>query len=175
MRFIRNQPWLRNVFPASELPREGPNLISDDVQFTADYFGGGYAIREPQAWFSTATVTKAASDSLVLVDVMPADQTVRLMKASIMRGVAGPQVAALQACLVLGSPDAAQSVALGNPYTNLILAGASATFRNEINIGYQINIPGLSRLYIYFFAGDNIDYLVQFLSIAVPRGVAIGP
>lgn len=175
MRFVRNMPWLRFVFPSSEMPREGPSVISDDVQYTADYFGGGYAIREPQAWYSRKVATKAASDTLVQIDLMPEGETVRILGCGVSRGVAGPQVNALYGALCTVDPAGTTVVPLGDPLTpNLIPAGASINYYGYVPMR-ATNVPGTSRLSFYFYLGDNIDYLFHFFFISVPRGVAIGP
>jgi hypothetical protein len=180
MRFLRSQPWLRFVFPSSEMPREGPSLISDDVQYTADFFGGGYALREPRAWFTQKAVTKLADDTTPVIDGLPAGETVRIFHIGVQRNVVGPQVAALQ-CSILIKIDTPLFVPISSPYDQVIPVGASLNFQGHIELKYPTIVPGANRgdtdveLAVYFYGGDNIAYNFKFLSVSVPRGVNIGP
>lgn len=172
MRFVRNMPWLRNIFPSSEFPREGPNIISDDVQYTADYFGGGYGPREPQAWFSALNVTKTADFQSITIDTMPVGETVRILGAGIQR-IAGNQVVALSSCLQVYSPDLSIKVPLGDPSGIILPVGVDSAYPGYYYLWYTRMVPGSSLIRVYFGVGDNTDYRVTFLAVAAPRGVMI--
>jgi len=172
MRFIRNMPWLRNVFPSSEFPREGPSLISDDVQYTSDFFGGGYSLREPQAWFSNKVINKPGDNNFVLIDLMPIGETVRIIKAGI-KLAGGAAVLPLVGGLSIWSPDSQSQVPLSPPEQTIIRALDPASFVGHINIDYPTLVPGGSVLYFYFTSGDNVNYVVEFMAVSVPRGVML--
>jgi len=173
MRFIRNMPWLRTVFPATEMPMEGPSVISDDVQYVSDFFGAGYGLREPQSWFSSAVISKAADDSLVTIDTMPIGETVRILGAGLGRN-AGNQAIALTGCLCIVAPDATVVVPLGDPSGTILPIGASGNYRGHFYLWMSRMVPGGATLRMYFGLGDNTAYTVSFLAVSVPRGVAIG-
>lgn len=175
-RFTLNVPWLRKVFPPSEFPREGPSVVSDDVQLTADYFGGGYAFREPQQWFSEKVITMpVAPRNMVPIDMMPIDQTVRIIRAGVRLSAGGPLGINFCGALYAVSPDSNIFVPLTpSPGTVIIPVGSLAGEIFPFTIATPLLVPGSSFLYFYFYSGDAaVNYTFSFLSCAAPRGVAI--
>jgi len=173
MRFVRSMPWLRGMFPPSERPGNDPSHLAEEVQLVTDYWGAGYAFREPQTWFSQVTFIKAADNLIGLLDTTPDGQITRIIKVGIRNASGAAQVVQLTAGLLLYSPDFNVQVPLSTFSNVIIPAGAPNNYFGEILLNYSFNMPGNCRIYVWYGTGDNVQYNANFLAVAAPRGVGI--
>jgi hypothetical protein len=163
-RFVRNMPFLRTLLPPSEVPRDIPGQCEDNVRFTQDFFGGGYAGRESQEWFSERTVSKLADNSLVDISATPPGQIVRVLSCSVRNAFA--QVVPLIANIYLFSPDASLVVCIAR----LAIAGGTLANERIPVLNHPPVLPGGCPLSFHFISGDNSFYSIEYLTVSVPRG-----
>lgn len=174
MKFIRDLPFLKQVFPPSSLPRSGPSDVSDVVYLTSDYFGGGYSLPDPQQWFSTINVTKTQDNQIKFITILDGDSTklFRILRVSIASNQI--QTVGLTAALWIVSPDDTISVVV-SPQSSVIAAAAPANFLGEMNMRTNVMMPGGAQLKVYYGVGDNVPYTITFFFVQVPRGTWVGP
>jgi len=82
--FVRPAPWYRIAYPPSETPSGVPNEVTDNVQLTASYDGGGLQYTTPETMvLQRTTGAVAAGDSTEDFGLVSAvDQVNRLWEVS---------------------------------------------------------------------------------------------
>ncbi len=170
--FVRKANWLKFAFPPSSSPDAGPGSLADQVSLTSDYYGGGFAVVEPDAWISSATVAKAGDNTFVTVFTQPANQIVRVLS----RGIANTgaaQIIALVGTICIQNSLGTITVPLGpGQGTTLLGAGTAAGTPGMFVFNRPIVLPGEpTKIVMFFQSGDNVTYTITALACAVPRGI----